>query len=156
MLLGPPAPPFSSWALQFVDEEFGYAWWCESAILVSQLAHSHASTEAARCFQDFQDHMLADHADAVRAHGGALVIHDWRKLRTYDAGARQVVQERMRARPRGSLRGSVICVTHVSALVRMAAQAANLVSTLTHGARVELVSDLQAVCIEHRPHPVST
>jgi hypothetical protein len=47
-------------------------------------------------------------------------------------------------------------VTRVSALVRMAAQAANLVSTLTQGARVKLAEDLQAVCFAHRPRPVST
>jgi hypothetical protein len=80
-------------------------------------------------------------ADCKRA-GGLFVIHDWRAMVTYDAEARRVWQQRMREREKGYLRGSVVCVANAGALLRMAVQAANVVASVVHGAKVELSRDL--------------
>lgn len=153
MALPSPTAPFTSWRKQYVDPAYGYAWYCEDAIVVSQLAYPHASAAAARNFQDYQDKVLSQHAAKVAGHRGLLIIHDWRLLESYDGEARPIVQERMRKRPRGSLRGSIICVRKLSPLVRMAAQAANLVSTLSQGATIELSTDLEAVLAKHHVRP---
>jgi hypothetical protein len=70
-------------------------------------------------------------------------------MQTYDAGARRVWQERMRERPRGYLRGSIVCLSSAGALLRMAVQAANLVASVVHSAHVELTTDLDATLREH-------
>ena len=50
----------------------------------------------------------------------------------------------MRQRPKGYLRGSVVCVARANALLKMAVQAANVVASVTHGAKVDLTTDLAA------------
>jgi len=70
-------------------------------------------------------------------------------METYDADARRIWQERMRAHEKGYLRGSVVCVARASALLKMAVQAVNLVASVTHGAKVELSSDLETTLKAH-------
>lgn len=98
--------------------------------------------------------MLQDHAAEVAEHGGIFVIHDWRTLITYEAEARRVWQDRMRERPKGYLRGSIVCLLKAGPLLRMAVQAANVVASVTHQAKVELTTDIHAA-LENLPtnHP---
>lgn len=118
-------------------------------MIVSQVTLPHGTAAAAHSYHDFETRILRERAQDVKSAGGLFVIHDWRLMLTYDAEARRVWQERMRAHEKGYLRGSVVCVARANALLRMAVQAANLVATMLHGASVELSSDIEATLRAH-------
>lgn len=148
-MLSQPLPPFDHWPVQHRDPQFGFAWYCGRGIVVSQVVLAHGSVNAALSYHDYEERLLRERSAELARHGGLFVIHDWRAMRTYDAAARRVWQERMRAREKGYLRGSVVCVTRAGALLKMAVQAANLVTSVVHGVSVELSEDLDAVLREH-------
>jgi hypothetical protein len=148
----PLLPPFDRWTVQHYDDRYGYAWYCGDAMIVSHITRSHGSVAAARAYHDYEERILRERAADCERCGGLFVIHDWRAMETYDADARRVWQERMRARPKGYLRGSVVCVASAGALLRMAVQAANLVASVVHGAHVELSTDLEGVLQKHDVH----
>jgi hypothetical protein len=139
----PPAAPFDRWPIQHRDSNYGYAWYCDHGLIVSHITTSHGSAAAAHSYHDFEERVLRERAGDCQRVGGLFVIHDWRAMETYDGEARRVWQERMRAREQGYLRGSVVCVASAGALLRMAVQAANLVASVVHGAKVELSRDLE-------------
>ncbi|HEX4340810.1 MAG TPA: hypothetical protein VH062_33105 [Polyangiaceae bacterium] len=128
-----------------MDPHYGYVWYCGGGLLISQVTVSHATREAVEAYHRFEEAVLRDCAVELKAAGGLFVIHDWRELESYDGVARTVWQERMRRRPKGYLRGSVVCVERANALLKMAVQAANVVASLTHGAKVELTTELAPV-----------
>ena len=145
----PRRPPFDQWPAQHTDPHYGYVWYLGKGLIVSHITVAHGSNEAARAYHDFEEAILADHAAEVRAAEGIFVIHDWRAMESYDASARAVWQERMRQRPKGYLRGSVVCVARANSLLKMAVQAANVVASVIHGAKVELTTDLAAALEQH-------
>lgn len=151
--LAPPRPPFDGWPIQHRDRHYGYAWYCGDGVIVSHITTPHGSAAAAQSYHDFETRILHERAADMQRAGGLFVIHDWRLMETYDADARRVWQERMRAHPKGYLRGSVVCVARANALLRMAVQAANLVASVMHGAKVELSSDLEATLAAHHVTP---
>jgi hypothetical protein len=136
--------PFDRWPIQHYDAHYGYAWYCGKGLVVSHITVAHGSEAAATAYHDYEERILRDHAAELAKNGGLFVIHDWRVLETYDAAARQLWQERMQSRPKGYLRGSIVCVKKAGPLLRMAVQAANLVASLSQGAKVELTNDLGA------------
>lgn len=144
-----PRPPLDRWPIQHRDSNYGYAWYCGSGVIVSQVVASHGSAAAAHSYHDFEERILRDKKFELARCGGLFVVHDWRAMRTYDAEARRVWQERMRAREKGYLRGSVVCVARASALLKMAVQAANVVASMVHGSKVELAEDVATVLREH-------
>ena len=146
-------PPFDRWPVQHAIPGYGYAWYCGRGLIVSHVTVSHGTKEAASAYHDYESSMLTLHAADLEQAGGLFVIHDWRALSTYDAGARQVWQERMKARKKGYLRGSVVCVARAAPLLKMAVQAANLWASLLHGAKVELTTDIRAALAAHDAHP---
>ncbi|HMJ15642.1 MAG TPA: hypothetical protein VK524_29700 [Polyangiaceae bacterium] len=146
-------PPFDRWPVGHFDAHYGYAWYCGKGLIVSHLTTRHGTETAAVAYHDFEESVLATHAREIAENRGLFVIHDWRKMQTYDPGARRVWQARMQARPKGYLRGSIVCVSKAGPLLRMAVQAANLVASVAHGAKVELCTDLDAALREHRVVP---
>jgi hypothetical protein len=143
-MMPPRRPPFDQWPVQHSDPAYGYVWYLGAGLIVSHITVVHGSEEAARAYHHFEEAILKDCADEVSDNGGIFVIHDWRVLESYDASARAVWQQRMRQRPKGYLRGSVVCVARANALLKMAVQAANVVASVTHGAKVDLTTDLAA------------
>jgi hypothetical protein len=141
-MMPPRRPPFDHWPVQHIDPKYGYVWYLGKGVIVSHITVTHGSDEAARAYHQFEEMILADYAEEVRVAGGIFVIHDWRALESYDASARAVWQQKMRQRPKGYLRGSVVCVARANALLKMAVQAANVVASVTHGAKVDLTTDL--------------
>ena len=127
-------------------------------MIVSQLTITHATLGAVEAYHGFEEQTLHERASELRAAGGLFAIHDWRSLESYDGVARTEWQERMRSRPKGYLRGSVVCVERANALLKMAVQAANMVASITHGAKVELTTELapalQRLGVK-RPAPLS-
>jgi hypothetical protein len=141
--------PFENWPIQHVDRHYGYAWYCGGGIIVSHITARRGTAAAAESYHDFETRMLREHAMDMKAAGGLFVIHDWRAMESYDADARRIWQERMRAHEKGYLRGSVVCVARANALLKMAVQAVNLVASVTHGVKVELSTDLDTVLKAH-------
>jgi hypothetical protein len=120
------------------------------------LTIGHATEASATAYHDFEEYILRVHASEVAENGGLFVIHDWRNLQTYDPPVRRVWQARMQSRPKGYLRGSIVCVSKAGPLLRMAVQAANLVASLAHGAKVELSMDIHGALREHDVGPPKT
>jgi hypothetical protein len=146
-------PPFDRWPAGHFDARYGYAWYCGRGLIVSHLTCRHGTEAAATAYHDFEDLVLRSKPDEIAASGGLFVIHDWRRMQTYDPGARRVWQERMQARKKGYLRGSSVCVSKAGPLLRMAVQAANLVASVAHGAKVELCTDIEATLRAHEVLP---
>lgn len=149
-------PPFDGWPAGHFDPQYGFAWYCGRGLIASHLTIQHATEASATAYHDFEEYVLRTHAREITDNGGLFVVHDWRNLRTYDPGARRVWQERMQARPKGYLRGSIVCVSKAGPLLRMAVQAANLVASLAHGAQVELCTDIHAALRDHGVVPPTT
>ncbi len=148
-----PKPPFHLWPVQHYDPRYGYAWYCGDGLIVSHIVLARGTEAAAHAYHDFESTVLRDRAADVAANGGIYVVHDWRAMETYESGARRVWQERMVARPKGYLRGSVVCLVRASSLLRMAVQAANVVASLSHNAKVELSTDIEAALHAHGARP---
>ncbi len=148
-----PSAPFESWPVQHYDPRYGFAWYCGKGIIVSHITITHGTSDVAHAYHDYEGRMLAEHAEEIGAAGGIFVIHDWRALVDYDAEARRVWQDRMKGRRKSYLRGSVVCVQKASPLLKMAVQAANVVASVLHGAKVELTTDLRTTLATHVPTP---
>jgi len=148
-------PPFDRWPVQHSDPNYGFAWYCGGGLIVSHITVVHGTAKAAHAYHDYEERMLEEHAREIEENHGIFVIHDWRMMATYEAEARRVWQDRMQNRRKGYLRGSVVCVVKAAPLLRMAVQASNVVASLTHQAKVELTTDLDAALAEHDAHPGS-
>lgn len=142
-------PPFDLWPASFFDPRYGFAWFCGAGTIVTQLTVQHATAAGATAYQNYEDSILRTEARDLVSSGGLFVIHDWRCLETHDSEARYVWQTRIKARPRGYLRGSIVCVSEVNPLLRMALQAATLVASITQGAKVDVTNDIHAALREH-------
>src|SRR5262245_12579776 len=148
-------PPFDSWPVQERDPRFGYAWWRDPAVLVTQAIVDRGTLDAAKAVQGFIDDALEHAAADVKRAGGLLVLHDWRTVETYDGAGRSYYLERMRARPRDYLRHT-ITVVRDGAFFRIAVGMANLVARVTAHAEVELAHDVDAAVAKLgiRPPPI--
>ena len=144
-----PQRPFDKWRIQHADPNYGYAWYCGDGLIVSHITVAHATVAVARAYHDYEESILRDQTEEIRRAGGLFVIHDWRALQSYDGEARTVWQARMRERPKGYLKGSIVCVGKANKLLRMAVEAANLVASVTHSAKVELTTDLDKALRRH-------
>jgi hypothetical protein len=148
-MLDQPRRPLERWPVQHRDDSYGFAWYCGRGIIVSQVIYPHGSAAAARNYHSFEEKVLRERSSELARHGGLFVVHDWRAMQTYDSEARRIWQERMREREKGYLRGSVVCVAKAGALLKMAVQAANVITSVVHGVRVELTEDLEQVLQKH-------
>jgi hypothetical protein len=135
-----PLPPFGDWPVQFFDAGLGFAWYCEPAALVFQTVVEHGSLEAVEALNNVIDRVLVARRAELRAAGGLLLFHDWRTLKGYDKEARELQFARMRARPTGYARLTVIVIMPANRLLRMAVETAGLISTVTFGSHVALAT----------------
>ena len=148
---GAPSPrvPFDRWPVQAFEPAFGFLWYTSPAVLVSQAAVPHIPLAAVRVVQDHIDLALAHRATDNAAHGGLLILHDWRMVTGYDRDARLEFFARMRGRPRSYMRHAITCVA-LSPILRMAVEAGNLAATLVSGAKSEVGSDPAPILREHK------
>ena len=141
---GPPRPPFTGWPVQLADRRLGYLWFVAPNVLVTQAHIAHASVEAAHAVHDWIDRVHASRRADIDRCGGLVCVHDWRLLGGYEASARRVYQDRMRARPKGYLKTAYTIVPSTP-LLRMAVEAGNLAAQLGSGGRVVLATDPASV-----------
>ncbi len=134
--------------MQAFDAAFGFAWYTQPAMFVTQAHLDEGTFEAANAVQSWIDLVLAHRGEEIRAAGGLFVFHDWSTVTGYTSAARQHYLARMRARPRDYLRHSVTCI-RPSPLFRMAVEAGNLVAAITARAKVELASDPALAASKH-------
>lgn len=139
--LPPPRAPFADWPIQWKKPGLGYAWYVAPATLITQATITHASVEVAREYMDLGDRLMAASAEQILGAGGLFIINDWRQVESYDSATRPLLMQRMKERPKGYLRRTVICVSPTPVL-RMAVQAANLVAAFMAGGPIELSEDL--------------
>jgi hypothetical protein len=133
MALLPPTEPFADWPLQ-ITIPAGYIWYTEPGVLVTQAHIEHATYEDTLAMTTRID-VVVHHRKVELAHqGGLLVIHDWRKLKTWENEARQLIVQRSKDRKQGVFRGVIIAVA-VNPLLRLLAQFVNAVG----GAGVQVV-----------------
>lgn len=150
----PPSPraPFDRWPQHVYDPAFGFGWYAEPAVFVSQAHLETGTLAAAQVVQGWIDDLLRTRESEIRAAGGLFVFHDWSEVAGYTSEARKHYLARMRSRPRDYLRHSVTCI-RPSPLFRMAVEAGNLVAALTARAKVELASDPAAALAAHGIRP---
>jgi hypothetical protein len=149
-----PQPPFDSWPVQFFDPRYGFAWYIEPAILVTQSVEKHGSLAVINLFNDVVDEILELRAESIRAARGLFFFYDWRSVESYDSDARIRQTERMRRRPSGYNRRTVIVVSPQNRFLSMALEAANLFSTIALKSRIELATNAAEALAHadiHRP-----
>jgi hypothetical protein len=117
-------------------------WYTEPGVFVSQahIEHSNFEDVAAMCMR--VDAVLRLRKAEIAKHGGLLIIHDWRRLKSWDDDARQHLIERSIRRARGEVRAVIIAIS-TNPLFRLMAQVANVTLTALGGARVQLVDALE-------------
>src|SRR5262245_33586539 len=105
-----PVAPFADWPVQSFDPLVGFFWYAQPAAFISQSVIRHGSLDVIERQNDLMDQVLAARADEIRAAGGLFILNDWRSVRSYDQDARARQRERMKARPAGYARRTVIVV----------------------------------------------
>jgi hypothetical protein len=144
-----PYPPFDTWPIQVADRRFGYAWFTAPCTFVDQAHVERATLAAVHALHDALDDVIVRQAASIEAQGGLLVLHDWRRVKGYEKGAREAYLDRMRARDKGYLRNAVTVLPNTP-LLRMAVQTANLLMALKVGGDLELYSNIEPALAKHR------
>lgn len=143
-----PRAPFSHWPVQLADPQLGYAWYTQPATFVNQLLVERATVDHANRLHDIIDQVIERESEDIAAHGGLLIVHDWRQLSKYDSEARKAFVGRMRSREPGYLRGAVAVVPNTP-LLRMAVQTANLVMAMRAGGKLEITTSVGPALAKH-------
>ena len=139
-----PRPPFNTWSVQHFVADVGFYWYAEPAAFVSQALCRHGTIEIVDAHNDLLDAVLAARGAEIQRAGGLLIFSDWRSITTFETGARSRQQERMRRRGRAYARRTIVVVNPANRLMRMAAEASNLFTTLLFQARLEVAVSADA------------
>jgi hypothetical protein len=140
MPLPPPQEPFADWPIQ-VTIPAGYIWYTEPGVLVTQAQIEHATYEHTLAMTTRVDTVVQHRKVELAQVGGLLIIHDWRKLKTWDNEARQLLVQRSRDRGRGVIRAAVIAIS-VNPLLRLLAQVVNVTMSAVGGGGVQVVDNV--------------
>ena len=140
MALAPPQEPFADWPIQ-ITVPAGYIWYTEPGVLVTQVQIEHATYEHTLAMTTRVDTVVQHRKVELAQLGGLLIIHDWRKLKTWDNDARQLIVQRSRDRGRGVIRAVVIAIS-VNPLLRLLAQVVNATMSAVTSGGVQVVHDV--------------
>lgn len=117
-----------------MDERFGFLWVVDQpAAIITQTVHEHAGPDDIEAFHDILDELIA--LGFIASNPGAVIIHDWRSIRSVAPGARETWVRRSSARldkPLKTLGASYIALS-VRSIVRMAIQTSALAVQLATG-----------------------
>jgi hypothetical protein len=139
-----PRPPFDKWPVQRFVTDVGFYWYAKPAAFVSQSLCRHGTIDIVDAHNDLLDAVIAARAAEIQRAGGILIFSDWRSIATFETGARSRQQERMRQRGRAYARRTIVVVNPANRLMRMAAEASNLFTTLFFRARLEVALSADA------------
>jgi hypothetical protein len=151
-----PRPPLGDWPIQG-QISFGFIWYTAPAAIVTQVLIDRATLAHAIELTDTIDRIIAARSDDIAALGGALIVHDWKAMRSYDPQGRNHIFSRTRARPPGEVRAVIVSLT-LTPLVRMSLEAGNALLRATTGRIVEVVPSIAPVLTRYsvrRPAPGS-
>src|SRR6185436_2893248 len=133
--------PLADWPVQLTLSA-GYIWYTEPGVLVTQAHVEHTTFEDTAAMSLRIDGVLRLKKAEIARHGGLLILHDWRKLKSWDDDARQHLIERSIRRARGEIRGVVIAIS-MNPLFHLMARVANVTLTAVGGPRVQLVDSIE-------------
>ncbi len=146
----PRRSPFDQWPTEDHDPRYGYRWYREPAVLIDCITVAHGTVETVRAMHASLDRFYVAHARQIEAAGGLQIIGDWRCLKSYDPEARQMFLAEMR-KPR-PIRGTVVVLDRAGAFLRMAVQAARMVSSVAGGPSIAVSEDIDAVLRQYGVH----
>lgn len=135
-----PQPPFQDWPPANVVDPAGFIWWVRPAAFITQLRVGNPTLEHCKIMTRSLDDLAAKHADEVEAAGGVAVLHDWRRVETYEPDLRSFFFERMR-QPRPYHMRAVHVAVSAGTLVRLAVHTVNMISSRALGVEVRLIYD---------------
>src|SRR5689334_3470256 len=92
MSLPPSQPPFADWPVQ-VTTRAGYIWYTEPGVLVTQSHIERSTLDDVRAMTDRIDAVLRLKKAELKKTRGLLIVHDWRSLKTWENGARELMVE---------------------------------------------------------------
>ncbi|MBI5534713.1 MAG: hypothetical protein HY898_18450 [Deltaproteobacteria bacterium] len=136
----PPRAPLADWPIQGVMR-FGYIWYTTPFAIVTQSAVEHMTLKDAQEITSRIDRIIAACRQEMHREGGAVILHDWRLVRTYDPHARQHLFSRNSERQPGDVRATIINVT-LTPVLRMAIETGNALLRITTGRVVEVVPSI--------------
>jgi hypothetical protein len=142
-----PLPPFADWPVQLVLPA-GYAWYTDPGVFVTQAHIEHSTFEDTAAMSLRIDDVLRLKKAEIAKHGGLLILHDWRKLKSWDDDARQHLIERSIRREKGEVRGIYIAIS-MNPLFHLMAHVANVTLSALGISRVKLVDSLDPVLEKH-------
>lgn len=141
--------PFARWPLQAGGStQFGIAWYTKPAAFITQAHIEHGTVTGAMLTETAIDRLLTRFPTEVAASKGLLVIHDWRKVTSFDPRIIQFYVDRLTVRSRSAIRGIVIGM-QVSTLARIAMQAVSGTIARVHGIEVEVSPDLASTLVKY-------
>src|SRR5436309_828129 len=79
----------------------GYSWYTEPGVLVTQSHIERSTLDDVRIMAQRIDAVLRLKKAELAKLRGLLIVHDWRSLKTWENGARQLMVERAHERKRG-------------------------------------------------------
>jgi hypothetical protein len=123
-------------------------WYAAPGVFVTQSHVERATLADTLAMTERVDTVLYLKRQELAALHGLLIIHDWRSLKTWDNGSRELMVERARERKRDVLRGVVIAVS-VNPLFRLLAQAVNVTMAIIGAASVEVVESVEPALAKH-------
>jgi hypothetical protein len=141
MTLPPPQAPFADWPVQIATRA-GYIWYAEPGVLVTQSHTDRATLDDTLTMTTRVDAVLRAKKGELAKLRGLLILHDWRSLKTWDNGARELMVERARARKRGVLRAIVVAIS-VNPLFRLLTQVVNVTMTAMSSVGIDLADSIE-------------
>lgn len=127
---------------------YGVAWYTRPAALITQSHVTHGSVAAASLTEAAIDRLIGRFSAEVAATKGLLVIHDWRRVTSFDPRVIQFYTDRLTVRNRSAIRAIVLAV-NMNALARIALQAVSGTIARVHGLEFELTPDLTGTLVKY-------
>jgi hypothetical protein len=138
-----PASPLNRWVVHVHEPAFGYFWFFEEKLtVVTQTTIPHGTLAAVDPFLLLMDAVVVRAGKRLAAGESLQIVHDWRSMQGYDAAARLRLAERIRSRPKGYVRGTILVVS-AGGLWRMALSVIDLVFAFLRVPAPSITTDVE-------------
>jgi hypothetical protein len=144
-----PTAPLADWPIQAGGRSvFGIGWYTRPAVFVTQSHVEYGTVAGAMLAEAIIDRLLTRFPTEVGAAKGLLVVHDWRRVTSFDPRLIQFYVDRLTVRRKTAIRGIVLGI-QVNTLARLAMQAVSGTIARVHGLELEISNDLGATLVKH-------